>query len=70
MTAQEHMPNPEKITVPSPATGQLELSPVRWAFLAPRLTALLADFSKLDAFVSSGSQPAMTADLADEVRRG
>ncbi|HEX3722382.1 MAG TPA: hypothetical protein VHV31_06305 [Nitrolancea sp.] len=69
MTAQEHMPNPEKSTIASPTAGQLELSPERWAFLAPRLTALLADFSKLDDFVSSDSQPAMTAELADEVRR-
>jgi hypothetical protein len=49
--------------------GQLELSAERREFLAPRLTALLTDFSKLEALASSDSEPAMTAELTDEVRR-
>lgn len=49
--------------------GQLELSAERREFLAPRLAALLADFSKLEALASSDSEPAMTAELTDEVRR-
>ena len=69
MTAQEQQPKPDKRTVASLAAGQLELTPERWAFLAPRLSALLADFSKLDAFVTSSSEPAMTAELTDEVLR-
>jgi hypothetical protein len=51
------------------AVGQLELSQERQEFLAPRLAALLADFSKLEALVSSDAEPAPTAELTDEVRR-
>jgi hypothetical protein len=69
VSAQEEQPKPEELTVASLAAGPLRLSPERWAFLAPRLSALLADFSKLDALVASGTEPAMTAELTDEVQR-
>ena len=69
MTANEQQPGPEDRTVASQQTGRLELSPERWAFLAPRLSALLADFGKLDALVPSSSEPAMSAELLAEVPR-
>ena len=69
MAAQEQQPNPEDRTVASPMAGRLELSPERWEFLAPRLSALLADFGKLDALVPSGSEPAMSAELLTGVPR-
>ena len=69
MAAQEQQPKPEDRTVASQQAGRLELSPERWAFLAPRLSALLADFGKLDALVPSGSEPAMSAELLTGVPR-
>jgi hypothetical protein len=51
------------------AAGPLELSLERREFLAPRLAALLSDFSKLAALVTSDAEPAMTAELTDEVPR-
>jgi hypothetical protein len=69
VAAQEQQPEPEDLTIASLAAGQLELSPERWAFLAPRLSTLLADFSKLDALVAAETEPAMTAELMAGVSR-
>ena len=55
-------PRPEQ---PAPETGpppwgELSLSEERWAFLAPRLRALVEDFRRLEALERPELEPATT----------
>jgi hypothetical protein len=69
LATHKQQPEPNDCPAQPMATGRLELNKERREFLAPRLAALLADFTKLEALVSSDAEPAMTTEVTDRGRR-